>query len=52
MEIGFGTKILNKQGKCFEFTIALNWIVLSVLNCSSQRSSKDHPLLIQCYNIK
>ena len=24
-------------------------IALSVLNCSSQRSSKDHLLLIQCY---
>ena len=27
----------------------LYWIALSVLNCSSQRSSKDHFLLIQCY---
>ena len=27
----------------------LYWIALSVLNCSSQRSSKDHLLLIRCY---
>ena len=28
----------------------LNWIALSVLNCSSWRSSKDHLLLIQYYH--
>ena len=34
---------------CLLRTKLLYWIALSVLNCSSQRSSKDHLLLVQCY---
>ena len=33
----------------YVFKAISNTIALSVLNCSSWRSSKDHLLLIQCY---
>ena len=31
--------------------LILYWIALSVLNCSSWRSSKDYLLLIQCIKL-